>query len=915
MHELIHTKVSPPMWVGTQIARGVLLARLDEALNRRLTIIQAPAGYGKTSLLAQWRSRFDDAAVLVAWLTLERDDSDLKRLVQYIALAIDGFEQGELADEGPNAGAGEGTGDVGEPMSADIPPRAALSAIINRLARESRPVVLILDDLHRAESGPVTDFLTSLIRLAPENCHFIIASRDYPLLGQSVLAAAEQLLELGAEDLKFSAGEAEAMLARASGAVLDDDDVQRIVERTEGWPIALQLASLSLKRGMDHKALVARFSGPSSELARYLSEQVLTTLPDEIREIVVRTALLDRLNGDVVNLLCERQDGWLMLERLEQQGLFLTPVSSDRQVYRYHQLFAEYLREHLARRDNVKFRSLHRCAGQWFAERGEVAEAVDHAIQADDDAMLAGILEDAGGWRLIPQGHQAMLERGLEKLSDTLITARPRLLLARVYLKIKRGQMGPARADFDLCLAETALADTPADLSIEIRVVGDTLADYENLPVALDDLLSRETLLRSLPADDHLVLANFTETLGSKYLEGGWLERALEPTLAAREHYQALGSVYSDLFTRFLESRIKRAQGRLADAAAILAAARLEIVDGFGERSDLAANCAAFEADLLYDQDRRDEASALLEWALPHMEQSDGWVDVYAAAYFTAARAAAAEGALDVAYATIARARRVAGRRRLRQLELLSDLCTLDLHIQYGQGSDVAQAWAAEIGLDALADEMAQESPLYRPVAYAASLCRVKLALLDDDHASALETLRSLKRWAGRHGAGRALIDINILSGYALRRSGESAAAQVCFDEAVGIAMFQGVVRPFVDAGRFAAPFLDETAGEASLTDRLRARFLKSLSRSLKSGSLAATTPSLLSAAESTILQNLSHGYSNKEIARLIGMSPDTVKYRLKSIFRKIGVSTRRDALRVSQQRGLVVIVPEPPAL
>lgn len=718
MHDLIHTRVAPPTWVGAQIRRDLLLARLDEALSRRLTVIHAPAGYGKTSLLAQWRGRLEGQAVLVAWLTLERDDADLARLAQYIALAIDGAEHAHSAEEGLAEG--------GERMSSDLPSRAALSAIVNRLAREPRPVVLILDDLHRAEGAAVTEFLTALIRLAPANCHFVVASRDYPWLGQSILAAAEQVLELLADDLKFSAPEAEAMLARAGG-VFGDDDVQSLVERTEGWPIALQLASLSLKRGADQRQLVSQFSGPSSELARYLSEQVLATLPDEMRQIVIRTALVDRLNGEVVNLLCDRDDGWLILERLEQQGLFLTPLSSDRKVYRYHQLFAEYLREHLARGDIGQFRSLQRRAARWFARRGEVAEAVDHAILANDDGILTDIIEEAGGWRLIPQGMQPILERGLQKLREAIIVGRPRLLLARVYLAIKQGEVARARTDYDRFLVAAAGVDLSADLWTEIRVVGDTLADYENVPVSLDDLLDREALLRALPADDHLVLANFTETLGAKYLEGGWLERALEPTLAARDHYQALGSLYSDLFTRFLEARIKRAQGRHEDAVAILAAARLQITSSFGERSDLAANCAAFEAELLYEQDRRAEARSLLDWALTHMEQSDGWVS-------------AASG------------------------------------------------------------------------------------------------------------------------------------------------------------------------------DRFRGRFLKALSKAFATRS-ALGEPDGLNDAEATILRHLGQGISNKEIARLIGMSPDTVKYRLKSIFRKIDVTTRRDAVRVSRERGLLIPVEGPSKL
>lgn len=890
MDALIHTKLAPPMWMGNQIRRDLLLARLDAALTRRLSLIQAPAGYGKTSLLSQWKDRLDPADVCVAWLTLERDDSDLRRLTRYIVRALEGA--------GPNHG------EDSEPLAAALPPRAAVSAIVNRLAQESRRVVLILDDFHRAESPEVDAFVRTLIQLAPEHCHFIIASRDYPWLGQSILAAEEQLVELTADDLKFAAHEAEALLSRFEG--LGEADVRSIVERTEGWAIALQLASLSLKRGADHRRLVEEFHGPSSDLARYLSEQVLMTMPAETQEIVLRTALLDRLTGDLVNLLCDRQDGWMILERLEEQGVFLTPLSAERKAYRYHQLVAEHLRDRLARRDAAQFRALHRRAAQWFAERGETAEAVNHAIQADDDAMLATILEDAGGWRLIPLGHQAMVERGLSKLPAALIAARPRLALARVYLEIKRGEMATARADYDRFVAEAEAAGLSADQWTEIRVVGDVLADYENEPVTLDDLLARESLLRTLPANDHLVLANISETLGAKYFEGGWLERALEPTIAARDHYLAMDSLYSDVFTRFLEARIRQAQARMKDAAGILAATREQIEANFGPRSDLAANCAAFDAELLYEQDQPATALALLDWAVPHMELSDGWTDVYAAAYLTAARAEASEGTLDAAQAMIARARRLAGRRRLRQLDLRAALCELDLLIQYGDDPAEALAAAKALDLDALADRSEEDSTVHRPVVTAARLCRARIALTGGDHAAAIADLQKLKRWAAQHGAGRLLVDANILLAYGHRAAGDDARARACFDDAVGTAMFQNIARPFIDQRRFAEPLLSDTLGGTAQLDRFRAQFLKGIARSLAARPVAGPAPGLLSDAEAEILEHLGFGYSNKEIARLIGMSPDTVKYRLKSVFRKIGVHKRRDAVRVLRERGLI---------
>lgn len=889
LDELIQTRVAPPVWLGEQIRRDLLLARLDGALRRRLTLIHAPAGYGKTSLLAQWRQRHAGNAVRIAWLTLETDDADLKRLAGYLSLA--------LADA---------DGDEAAALPADLPPRAALSAIVNRLASQPQPVVIVLDDFHRADGPALSDFVSNLIRLAPGHCHFVVASRDHPSLGQSVLAAEDQLLEFTAEDLRFSAAETGALLARHRDAVLDEDDLRRIFERTEGWPIALQLVALSLRRGADPGALVSRFSGSGSELARYLSEQVLVALPHELQEAIVRTALVDRLTGEVVNLLCGCEDGWLLLERIEHQGIFLAPVADAAPAWRYHQLFAEYLRERLLRRDPAQHRTLQRTLASWFSGRGQVTEAVNHALRAEAPELLADIVENAGAWRLIPQGLQAVAERALDALPGDVVDARPRLGLARIYLAIKRGELAAARIDYDRLCAEGGDQRPDADLRTEILIVGDVLTDYENTPVTLEDLLEREALLRTLPGNDHLVLASICELLGAKYYEGGWLERAMEPTLAAREHYQALGSLYSDLFTRFLEARIRRSQGRARDAAGILAAARSQIVDNFGGRSDLAANCDAFEAELLYEQDRLDEAAERLAWSLPHMEQSDGWVDVYAAAYFTAARIEAARGAMEEALAMLSRARRLAARRRLRQLELLARLHELQLLLHTASDDDRARELARSIGLDALADGMRGEGGGYRQVLAMAAICRARLLLIDGDAARALAELDGLRQWATRHGAGRLLLEATVLYAQAQAVSGDARAAQASFDDAVGMAMFQDIVRPFIDAQRFVEPLLRARPQDAPQGDRFRDQFLKSLAKAYAAHPMDNGSQGLLSDAEVDVVGPLCRGLSNKEIARVIGMSPDTVKYRLKSLFRKIGVHRRQDAVRVLRERGLL---------
>lgn len=884
----ILTKIAPSARPSQHVPRELLLQRLDDVVTRRLTLLHAPAGYGKTSLLAQWHRALAERGIEVAWLTLEEEESDAARFAEYLMAAIGGGSSGE-----------------------SMPTRAALSAIVNRLSHADRHTVLILDDFHRAESEAVCHFVRQLIKLAPERLHIVIASRDYPKLGQAVLAANEDLVELGADDLKFTLDEAQMMLNRGASAPLAGDDIVRLLKRTEGWPIALQMTALSLRKGCDRAELIANFSGPAWELASYLSEQVLASLPPEVENIITRTAILERLNGDLVNLLCDRDDGQFMLEQLEKQNLFLLPLDAQHLTYRYHQLFAQILRDRLARRDPALFRQLHRKAALWFSSHGQVAEAVGHAIGAADEEFLAAVLDEAGGWRMIPEGRMETLIAGLTHLASGTIARFPRLQLANVYRLIKQGQMTAARASYDAFRNSMERSSLSADIWTEVNLVGEVLSEYENTPVRLEDLLAKEALILSLPSNDHLMLANVCESLGEKYCDCGWLERALEPTRRAREHHRALGSLYGEMFARLLEARIRLAQGRLDEAQVVLKEAAADIQQAYGPRSDLAANCAVYQAEALFERDALEEAMALLDWALPHMEQSDGWFEIYASGFCTAIRVAFGKSASE-ADRIIARMRTVAAGRHLTQLQLLADIYEVESLIHAGR-NESAREHAEKIGVRQLAAAMSEEMPPYRHIALAASVCLAKVHLCGGDHQAALAEIQTTERWARQHGHGRLLITLCILAAHAHRLAKQPEQAIVRFDEAVSMSMFQGFIGPFLDCWRFITLSATIDARHATLrhTDRFRENFLRRLRKSLERHSAQNRDSTLLSGPELSALRHLDQGYTNKEIARLLKISPNTVKYHLKSLYEKLGVNSRRDAVRLSREQRLLDSSPD----
>jgi LuxR family transcriptional regulator, maltose regulon positive regulatory protein len=498
------------------------------------------------------------------------------------------------------------------------------------------------------------------------------------------------------------------------------------------------------------------------------------------------------------------------------------------------------------------------------------------------------------------------LVAGLARLRDSTIMRFPRLQLARVYHLIKQGKVDAARVSYDAFRAAVDRAALHADLRTEVDLVGDVLSEYENAPVTLDDLLGKEALIRSLPSNDHLMLSNVCESLGAEYFDCGWLERALEPIRRAGRHHRAMGSLYGELFTRFLEARVKLAQGCLDEAQATLDEAAADIRHAFGARSDLAANCAVYQAEILLEQDHVDRATALLDWALPHVEISDGWFDLYAAGFATSIRATFAGRRSDTE-STIARMRALAARRHLHQLDRLADVYAVDGLIHAGE-IVAAKALARDIGLRKLAAAMREEMPIYRQVALVATVCLAKLHLALGEHAEALAELEGTERWARKHGHGRLLITLNILASHAHRLAGELDQAVACFDEAVGTAMFQGFIGPFADCWRFVTPVEknDSQYAAAGRTDRFREHFLRQTRKALERYSALESESRLLTQSELMTLQHLNHGYTNKEIARLLACSPNTVKYWLKCLYGKLGVHTRKDAVRLAREQGLL---------
>lgn len=891
---IIATKLAPFFQIKGYVRQEGLFQRLQKALDHRLTIISAPAGYGKTSLLSDLFASLKKSDVRVAWLTLDEEDSAPAHFLSYLFATLEAA--GVTLPDYKSAA---------ERSFQDISARAVVASILRSIELLDEPVVLIIDDYHRAAGKDLDNLFEWLLRFSPPRLHVLIASRDYPQVMQEDLRVRGALLEFTSRDLAFTPDDVRRAFEAGGAGEVAPQDILRLTDRTEGWPLAVAL-TIKWSLGEQKKTReVSEFSGRTRDLARYLSEQLLACFAADTQMFLLQTSILSRICGDLANSVTGRNDSWSVLEKLEQQNVFLTPLDLEGRWFRYHPLVAEFLGDRL-RRLGQDVRELHHRAARWFDDHGLLSEALAHAAQSLDQDLVATLLERAGGWRLILDGRISLIRNYLPPPDSVQLASRPRLQLARTFLLIKCGDIDEAEAYFSSIRPALQNQTLSVDVQLEVQMVGNILSEYEDAPVTRGDIENTERLIRGLlPTHDTILLALANESLASQCYACGLLEESLEASSRATHYYREIGSLYGEVFTHFHQSLVKLAQGKLQEADLILSQLIGPVQGNFGPSSDLAANLAAFRAEILYAKNDIQSAHDLLSWALPHMETSDGWFDVYHSGYLTAAHCALRTHGLDSALSILERARAAADRRHLKRLRLAADLCEIELAVEAGHLAR-ARDKADEIGLYDHAGRSGGESLMPRQLAFRLNITAARLnAALHRPS----EHLAKLERLAQAEGFVRLLMEIRILEALESLAAGNRDLAASYLDQAISVALFEGDIRAFVRDGPRLLPLLGHLLSRESKlpTDRFRDGFVKEIQRLITVDnrlSEAAKAGYSLSARERDTLRILDTGLTNKEIAKQLQISPSTVKYRLKSLFRKLAVSSRKEAVKLARDRG-----------
>jgi LuxR family maltose regulon positive regulatory protein len=877
---LLTSKLTAPVPRWRPVIRQRLHGLLDEGVQGPLTLLAAPAGYGKTMLLTSWATEGRRPGPVV-WVRAGPGDHQPSRFWAHVLAAVRG------AGVVPPGGLLDGLNPRAEIGDAFLRP------FVGGLFELDGPVVLILDDLHEATGQAVVSQLRFLLRHAPPQLRLVLSSRADPPLALHRLRVAGQLAELREAELAFTLDEAGALLAD-HGVELSGADLETLWRRTEGWAAGLRLAALSLRAHPQPGRFVADLAGDDRAIAGYLVEEVLAAQPPELRAFLLRTAVADRLCGGLADALTGRSDGARVLARLEREHVFTSAVGPSRTWYRYHPLFAELLRAELGYEHAAELPELHRRAAGWHAGNGRPVAAVRHALAAGEVDGAAALL--VAGWApMLAEGQAAVLAELLSRLPGELVRTTPELAVLTALSRLAVGELEEADAWLGLAAAaEPRFAGEPSVAMHLVRLYRARLVgDVADAGPAVRVLLAPAAGVAA--GDDHRTLA--LALLGAAQLwsgqlddAAGTLERARADAgrrgrdviaLAVTAHLALLEAVRGGLgrAEELARQASEHARGVDWSASPQLACADLALAVCAYHRDDLAAAVAALDRvraeALAGDRPVRLAAAVLAAW----LAAGGGAGDAETAL----ARLDDAVGATAGRLPRLLRAAARAGRAKL----------------------------LAALGDEAPAAALDPDDGRRAPVEAVVS---ARLQLAGGDPAAAVRTLAPLL--PGGPGEPPELplaIEACLVDAMASQELADHAAAVRSMRLALDLAAAEGYRRVFVEGGTPVRVLLADHLHWDSTHHRLVGSLLERLRTATppagRAGGRALAPPPLvvpLSEREQVVLRYLSSRLSAGEIADELYVSLNTVKTHIKSIYRKLDTNRRWDAVKRARQLQLL---------
>jgi LuxR family maltose regulon positive regulatory protein len=852
---------------------------------RKLTLVSAPAGYGKTTLLAEWVAGMEHP---VAWLSLDEGDDDPARFLAYLTAALRSLPQFPPSPDLPDPGvSGETT----------------LTVLLNQAARLNVPGILVLDDVHRITASAVHDLLAFLLEHLPPTLHLVIATRADPPLPIARLRARGQLTEIRQADLRFTHTEATAFLREAMALDVAREDVAVLADRTEGWIAGLQMAAVSMQQRHDLGDFVRAFAGSHRYVMDYLMEEVLERQSAETQTFLLQTSILERLSAPLCDAVCDpapRAGSRSILERLDRRNLFVTPLDDRRIWYRYHRLFADLLQRQLAQRWPELIPQLHRRASAWYEEQDLVPESIGHALVAGDFERAATLIEGIVE-RLMMRSEVMTLRKWLDALPGPVLAQRPGLSAYHAWLLLLAGE--PLRQ------VESRIES--------VRDEGGRESGQVQAARALIALFGGQ-IDRVVPLTE-AALETLTVEGGFWYAVASWLHSLFEIPEAALRGEDATPLkqlIHSQLATQnvFLsvmglcnlgELRLK--QGRLREAEASFEEALARATDREGRRVPIAGVPLTWLGELARERNELSTAERQLTDGIDHIRE---WGPIAAIdGYLSLARLRQAQRDGPAAAAALEEAERLA---------VMFDATEMDDHmvamvrarIAALQGDFAAvERWAESRGLHAL-----DPADLQLDVVTELHLRKYELAVLalawiwegrPGEALRFLEPVLAHVTARGRWGLG---IEILALQAAAYHLLGETGPALTRLERSLARAEPEGYVRLFVEIGEPMAQLLYQAA-ERDVFPEYAGRLLAAFPEPTPSPAAPQQSQSLiepLSERELEVLAAVAEGLSNQETAQRLYISERTVKWHASNIYGKLQVRSRTEAVARARSLGIL---------
>ena len=769
---LLETKFHAPLWRTDGVMRARLLSQLQAGLTeqRKLTLVSAPPGYGKTSLITSWLHSFKKPTRSV-WLSLEKSDNDPARFLSYLATAwsrVSDFEPETVLEL------------LSEPQ---LPPfQNILDEVINALARLEKPAILVLDDYHVITNPLIHEMLDYFLEHQPRYAHLVITTRSDPTLPLARLRARGQMTEFRASDLRFTEEEARHFFNQSMQLVLKEEEVQSLETRTEGWAVGLQLAALALKNQPDPQRFVETFRGSHRYVLDYLAEEVIRQQRDDVRKFLIQTSIMERFNAESCEALTGNPNSRSLLSELEQANLFLIPLDGDRVWYRYHHLFADFLRTELSKTETEE---LYKQAALWHEQHDFLSEAVQYAIASGDLELLAdvidrGLKQDAN-WSA---GNLTSYAEWLDVLPPQAFQSRPTLSLNTSHILYLLGRFDLAEKQIDQ--AEQTLHTLPSSLEKEQMLA---LASFYRGAIASVRGDSKQAIERItfaqgiLPKENHLQHARGFFSLGLAYELSGQPELAIQNYLKSSEEAQSARVLSLAIHALGAMAQVQISQGQLSLAAQ---ACQQTIKIAGGKRLPPLGLAEIILGNIALERNDLAAAGEFLQNGIV-LSRRGGLMDDVILGLSHLSRLYLHQGRASDAFETAREVNTIIQGFGVERMSMLAAAFIANLQHHTGQ-DDAAKQWAMEY----------QAVRADQPHSFM-DLTLVRILLKTGDRKKIPSVLNPLIKREQAQGRVRTVMESMILMALFHRAEKNIPAAVDWLSQALGLAMPEGFIRIFLD--------------------------------------------------------------------------------------------------------------------